>query len=358
MKIMQVIPCFSLAGAEIMCENLIYELTKKGHEAVAVSLYTKKTAITERLKKNGVRVYYLDKKEGFNFSLYRKIKRIIKQENPHVIHTHLHVMKYVIPTIRNKKTRKIHTIHTLAEKDSGKVGRILNKLFFRFFGVVPVALSEVVQDTIEKSYKIDKNRIPIIYNGISLEKCLPKILYRCESKIKILHIGTFYPPKNHKGLIEAFSIFHKQQPNSVLQLIGDGENRHEIERLVENLGLTESVKFLGPQSNVYGYLHEADIFTLPSLYEGIPMTLIEAMGTGLPIVATKVGGIPDMLVNEESALLTEVDSEKIAGAFLRLANDETLRKRLGENAKNESIKFSAEVMAKKYLKIYEGRTND
>ena len=357
MKIMQIIPHFSLAGAEIMCENLIYELTNNGHETVAVSLYTKETAITERLKKSGIKVYYLDKKEGFDFSLYGKIKKIIKKESPDVIHTHLHVMKYVIPAIRNRKIRKVHTIHTLAQKDSGRIGRILNKLFFKVYGVVPVALSDVVQETIEKSYKINKNKIPVIHNGIPLEKCSPKTSYHYDSKMSILHIGTFYPPKNHKGLIEAFAAFHAIKPNSVLRLIGGGEDINEIENLVKEFGLTECVEFLGLQSNVYGYLHDADIFTLPSLYEGIPMTIIEAMGTGLPIVATNVGGIPDMLVDGESAILVDVDSEKIADAFLKLANDERLREKLGTKAKSESIKFSTKIMAEKYLDIYKGMSN-
>ena len=159
--------------------------------------------------------------------------------------------------------------------------------------------------------------------------------------------------KNHQGLVEAFSIFHQAYPNSKLQLIGDGENRKDIEDLVKQKGLSDVVSFLGLQDNVYAYLHDADIFTLPSLYEGIPMTLIEAMGTGLPIVATHVGGIPDMLTNGESALLAEVNSQLIANAFLQLAVDEEKRKTLGEKAKQQSVKFSAKIMAEEYLMVYQ-----
>lgn len=352
MKVIQVIPNFALAGAETMCENLIYQLIKRGHEAVAVSLYTTHTAITDRLAQNGVKVYYLDKKVGFDFSVFRKLSKIFKKEKPDVVHTHLHVTKYVVPLLIGKKIKRVHTVHNVAQKESGKSGRVLNKFFFKNCRTVPVALSDLVQDSICKTYKIKPEKVPVVFNGIDLDKCIPKTDYRSGEKIKILHIGRFYEQKNHVGLIKAFARFHESFPHSVLQLIGEGEKRQEMEDLVKELSLTKHVEFLGLQTNVYGYLHDADVFTLPSLYEGIPITLIEAMGTGLPIVATNVGGVPDMLKDGESGLLTEVDEEKIAQAFLEMAKDEDLRKRLGEQAKAASVAFSAEQMTEKYLEIY------
>jgi len=102
-------------------------------------------------------------------------------------------------------------------------------------------------------------------------------------------------------------------------------------------------------------LHEADVFTLPSVYEGIPMTLIEAMGTGLPIVATAVGGVPDMLSDKETALLTAVDENEIAKAFIELHENEALRRKLGENARAASGRFSSDVMAKAYISVYKNK---
>ena len=353
MKVIQVMPEFALAGAEIMCENLIYGLQEQGVEVLTVSFYNYPSTITDRLESKGIRVIYLNKKPGFDFSLYKKLYRLFKIEKPDIIHTHRYTTRYVIPAaIFARIKHRVHTVHNVAQKESDRIGRILNKFFFKHCNTIPVALSDIVQESICKTYKIKPESIPIIFNGINLEWCLPKKEYQAGKKISILHIGRFMEQKNHKGLIEAFSIFYAQEPNSVLQLIGEGDKRAEIEELVQQFNLNNSVEFLGTKSNVYEYLHNADIFTLPSLYEGVPMTLIEAMGTGVPIVATNVGGIPDMLVNEESALLIEVHSHKIADALLRLARDENLRKRLGEKAKSESVKFSAKVMAEKYLEIY------
>lgn len=359
MKVIQVMPEFGLAGAEIMCENLVYGLQQQGVEVVVASLYDYRSAITDRLEKNGVRIVYLNKKPGFDFSMYKKLYKLFKTEKPDVIHTHRYATRYVIPSaIRAKTKRRVHTVHTLAQKECGKLSRKLNKFFFKRANVIPVALSGFVQETIKQEYKMSKDKIPVVLNGIDLSKCKPKADYVINETIKILHIGRFCEVKNHKGLVRAFEIFHREYPNSILQLIGDGELRGEIQSLVDEIGLSECVEFLGLQNNVYEYLHNADIFTLPSLYEGIPMTLIEAMATGLPIVASNVGGIPDMLVNGESAILADANSEQIADAFLRLANDEGLRKKLGAKAKVESVKFSAKTMAEEYLKIYKGIGND
>lgn len=293
MKVIQVMPEFALAGAEIMCENLVYGLRKKGIEVVVVSFYDYHSAITDRLEQSGVKIIYLNKKPGLDLSMYHKLYKVFKAEKPDVIHTHRYTTRYVIPSaIRARIKHRVHTVHNIAQKESEKAGRILNKFFFKCCHTVPVALSGLVQESICKTYKMKVERVPIVFNGINLGKCLPKTEYNSGEQIKILHIGRFMEQKNHEGLIRAFALFHKQYPKSVLQLIGDGEKRKEIERLVEALGLLDCVEFLGLQSNVYGYLHGADIFTLPSLYEGLPMTLIEAMGTGLPIVATNVGGFP------------------------------------------------------------------
>ena len=353
MKVVQIIPNFSLAGAEIMCENLIYSLRERGVDVVAISMFDLQTAITERLESKGVKIIYLGKKMGLDLSMFKKFYKVLKEENPDVIHTHINTAQYAVPAaLRLKIKCKVHTVHNIAKKENGKLTRLLSKRWFKRRKVVPVALSSIVQDSIVEEYNLKREKVPIIFNGIDLSKCKQKKDYSIGDVFKILHIGRFYEQKNHKGLIEAFALFHKKYPNSELQLIGDRGNREEIEAFVREKGLTQSIKFLGEQKNVYGYLQEADLFALPSLYEGVPMTLIEAMGTGLPIVATRVGGIPDMLTDGESAILTEVDVERVAQAFAAFAEDEEKRRTFGLHAKEESLKFSAKTMTEKYLAVY------
>lgn len=356
MKIVQVMPEFGLAGAEIMCENLMYELTKMGHSVTVISMYDYHSSITARLEKEGIDVRYLDKKPGFDLSMVRKIKKILKETKADVVHTHRYCAQYAVPAaILAGVKHRIHTVHSIAEKENGKFARKLNKFFFKHCHLIPVALSELIRDSIAKEYGINRNKIPVIYNGIDLSKCLPKTDYSICGNFKILHIGRFSEEKNHVGLLKAFKLFHNNHSDSELWLIGDGEKKAEIEKYVEDNGLVSSVKFLGLQSNVYGYLHDADIFTLPSNYEGIPMTLIEAMGTGLPIVATAVGGVPDML-DEESALLVNVNNKLIAVAYERYYSNEELRVCHGISAACLSKRFSSREMASKYCELYQEKS--
>ena len=125
-----------------------------------------------------------------------------------------------------------------------------------------------------------------------------------------------------------------------------------MEKLAREKGIADFVEFCGMQSNVYPYLHDADIFTLPSIYEGNPMTIIEAMGTGLPIVASRVGGIPDMISDGESGLLVEPEPQSICAGLTRLVGDAALRQRLGLAARKQSQTFSAEHMARDYISCY------
>ncbi len=351
MKIIQVIPFFGMGGAETMCENLVYELKKLGHEVIVVSLYSKKTPITQRLEKSNVDIRFLDKKDGFDFSMFRKLEKLFKQEKPNVIHTHIYVTKYVFPVAAKMKIRVVHTVHSVAKHEVGKISRRLNEFYFKFCNVVPVALSTNVQKTIVEEYGIGASKIPVILNGVDLSKCKIKKDYDFSDTFKIVHIGSFLDVKNHRGLIEAFALFNKKYPNSQLHLIGDGKNRPAMEELVKIKQLSENVVFHGLQSDVHQFLSKMDIFTLPSLYEGVPMSIAEAMGTGMPIVATAVGGIPNMLDNN-SAQLVPVDPMAIAKAFENYYLDYDLRKSNGEKAREMSKRFSAETMANRYLEIY------
>ena len=192
----------------------------------------------------------------------------------------------------------------------------------------------------------------MIYNGVDLGKCLPKTSYSLSEPAVLLHIGRFNDQKNHRGLLEAFAKVVKIYPDCRLHLIGDGNLEKETAQYASSLGIREKVSFLGNQTDVYPFLQEADLFLLPSRFEGMPMTIIEAMGTGLPIVASAVGGVPDMLKDGSSGLLVSCDPDAIAKAILSLLDHEDLRKSLGTNALEDSVKFSAEHMARCYVDVY------
>ena len=354
MKIMQVIPYFCFGGAEIMCENLTYALKNAGQEVFAVSLYHDRTPIARRMEEAGIRIVYLDKKLGLDLSMVPKLKTLIQQERPDVVHSHLNIIKYAAAAAKLAGVRKcVHTVHSLADREAeGRVQKIINGFYFRRGWSVPVALTPEVQSSVSEFYGLPLRRVPVIYNGIDLSRCVPKTTYETGETVTILHVGRFDAPKNHPGLLEAFRLLLETHPECRLRLVGDGDLRADMEKLAREKGIADFVEFCGMQSNVYPYLHDADIFTLPSIYEGNPMTIIEAMGTGLPIVASRVGGIPDMISDGESGLLVEPEPQSICAGLTRLVGDAALRQRLGLAARKQSQTFSAEHMARDYISCY------
>ena len=354
MKIMQVIPYFCFGGAEIMCENLTYALKKAGQEVFAVSLYPERTPIARRMEEAGIRIIYLEKKPGLDLSMVPKLMRLMKQERPDVVHTHLNILKYAALAARLAGVRKcVHTVHSLADREAEDgIEKMIKGFCFRKNWSVPVALTPEVQASVSDFYGLSLGRIPVIYNGIDLSRCVPKTTYETGETVTILHVGRFDTPKNHAGLLEAFRLLRETHPACRLRLVGDGDLRADIEALTREKGIDDAVEFCGMQSDVYPYLHDADIFTLPSIYEGNPMTIIEAMGTGLPIVASRVGGIPDMICDGESGLLVEPEPQSICDGLARMMEDAAMRRHLGESAKAQSQRFSAEQMARDYITCY------
>lgn len=354
-KIMCLIPDLNLGGAEIMVENLANKLRNQGYDIVVVSLYSKKTVISKRLISKNIQVIYCDKKKGFDIRLIYRLYKLFSLKKPDVVHSHLYAMPYgVLAAFLAKVPLKIHTIHSMATKEVGARKRKINKFLYKFLGVIPVSISPQVKESVIKEYNISDENVIMIYNGIDINNCMKKEDYSIHGdNFNILHVGNFKEAKNHIGLVEGYKIVFDKNPNVVLHLIGSGELEQKIKEKVKLLGLESNIIFHGMQANVYSFLEQADLFVLPSLWEGMPISLIEAMSFGLPIVATNVGGIPDMIRNNISGLLVETESNKISDAICEMINDKFLRENLGKEARNQAKRFSSKNMAEQYIELYE-----
>lgn len=353
MKILQVMPDFELAGAQTMCENLTMKLVKdKSNIVEVVSFYDFHSEITRRLEENNIKVYYLDKRKGLDLNLFFKLKKVIDKFQPDVIHTHRYALEYIIPTLKfckNDDIKVIHTVHNVADKEVPKRLQRLQKKWFHQKKVVPVAISEIVQQSIIENYNLPKEDVPIIYNGIDLSKCIKKEDYNLNNIM--LHIGRFSEQKNHFRLIDMFNECLKQNKDIKLYLVGTGEKQNDVKQYVQKLNLDKKVEFLGALSECYEIMNKADIFVLPSKWEGMPMTIIEAMGTGLPVIATNVGGIPNMINNGKDGYIAN-SIEEFVNCINTLYDNKNLRKKIGENALESSKKFSSNIMAEKYIELY------
>lgn len=346
-------PDFGLAGAEIMCEHLVYELIKIGDDVSIISFYDCHTSITERLEQAGVKIFYLNKRPGLDLSIIPKIRRILKDEKPDIIHTHRYVMEYAIPAAYRLKIKKIHTIHNIASKENTKYGQYLNSIFFKYCNTIPVALSEAICDTLMERYKLEREQIPVIYNGISLDQCIVKQDYAITEDIHILHIGRYAESKNHREMLKAIHELRTSGRKVNLTLVGEGPLQKDVCQLIKENHMENYVCVYGISGNIYPLLQNADLFILPSIYEGMPMTLIEAMGSGLPIVASNVGGIPNMITDGENGLLCTPKCNSIKSCIEKMLDDPVGRERMGKNAIRSAKQFSSERMGKNYHNLYQ-----
>lgn len=355
MKVMHIVPDLLIGGVQTMVENLVYGLMEKGHEVRVVSMYEKKSAITYRMESNGCDIAYLNKKDGFDFTMIPKITTEIKKFKPDVVHTHTYILKYaILPEIFNR-TNNIHTVHNVAEKEVKKAQQLLHKVLFKTKIVKPVALTKHIQKSVSKVYGLNTSEIPIANNAINLDRCMVKRLYKSDV-FEIIHIGRFDVQKNHEMLINAFKIFHEKHENSRLRLVGTGPLFENVKEKVIRLGLQHCVIFEGETANVFELLQKADTLALPSLYEGMPMVIIEAMGCALPVVAANVGGIADIIDNGINGILLDGHDEKmLAKIFEKLCDNIELRIKLGTQAYRDSREYNYKIMTDRYIQIYNSK---
>jgi glycosyltransferase involved in cell wall biosynthesis len=177
-----------------------------------------------------------------------------------------------------------------------------------------------------------------------------------EGERLVLAVGRLSREKGQEDLVQALDMLRQINPTLKTRLVfvGDGPDRARIERTVHAHRLTDSVVFVGHASDVRPYYAVADALALPSHSEGSPNVLLEAMASGLPVVATSVGGVPEMVLHEESALLVPPhDPHSFAAALNQMLTDQALRKRLAESAAaRAAIHFSPESYIRSLLAIY------
>lgn len=352
MKIFQIIPSLDLGGAETMCTGLSQLLKRQGQEVTVVSMYRMETPLTARLREAGIPIVFLDKKPGLDVGCIFRLRKLFRAEKPDAVHVHLFLMKYVVPAALGLGIPVIHTVHSVASYDA-EGDKAVNRFFYKHGLAVPVAISREIAKTVEDFYALPAECIRVVCNGIDLNKCIPKQDYTLHNPPKLIHVGRFFEPKNHEAMVRAVKLLRERGTEVQLYFYGDGEHRAAVEALVRELDVEENIRFCGAVENVFPVLCDADLFLLPSKFEGMPMSLIEAMGTGLPVIASRVGGIPDMVTDGRNGLLIAPEAKALADAIARLLEQDTLRERLGRNAKEEAVRFSGEQMARKYLRLYQ-----
>jgi glycosyltransferase involved in cell wall biosynthesis len=353
MKIIHVLPSLANAGAEKLVLSHISNLFDLGHLNIVISFYNiENSYIFNELRRKGIEVLFLNKKKGFDFSLFFKLGSIFKLAKPDVIHTHLRTLLYCLPSyLLNNKAIKVHTIHSLPKNEGGIIHFFLYKYFFKNRYIIPVALSKINQELIIKYYKLNYFP-PIVFNGIHRDLISPKTRFKIGKIINFVHVGRFSKEKNHYFLIEIFELIFSKFPNSMLHLYGEGPLLEEIKNIVSTKRISSSVFFHGLVDNASEILNNYDIFLLTSKWEGFPLVVVEALANGLPVLTTNAGGVSEIVKSNYNGYIC-LNKEDFLNKVVSLISSKNLYSKLSKMAISSTLLFNSIDMTKNYLSLYE-----
>lgn len=360
--ICEVVHGLPVGGAEVLVSRIIRRM-RNGYRFVVACL-DQVGELGETLMYEGIEVTLLKRRPGFDWSCVRRLRDLCVDNNVDLVHAHQYTpFAYAIATrVYGRRPAVLFTEHGRFHPDYPSLKR---KVFNRLFSAkrdMFVAVGKSVRQALVKNEGLPGDRIEVVYNGVDFEAFREDVDIRCETRREIGFDDEFVVAmvarldtiKDHDTAIRAIAAAITQNPNIRLMLIGDGPLRESIARQVTELRLPHQIRLLGSRSDVARLLRAADAFLLTSVSEGIPVTIIEAMGAGVPVVATAVGGIPEMIEHRVTGLLADAkDILGIAAAIVELAGDERLRKSLAESARARAhSQFSEESMITRYDELF------
>ena len=360
-KIILFIPTLNTAGAEKFVVDLALNIDVGNYGlTVAVTKTYLNTEFSSVLLKNNINVVGFNEKNIIKKML--KILKFINETRPDVVHANLGSLLYIMFQVAfcRVKTR-IFTFHSVADRAAGKsrIKKMFYSFAFKKLGFIPVGICDYVKKSISNEYRIPLNQIPCIYNGVDTKLFAPHVIRKNNDiNINFITTGTLYYIKNHKLLITAFNKVERLYPNVTLTILGDGELREELQQMINIDGLEDKVTILGCVRNVADYLHRADIYVMSSDVEGLPLSVLEAMACGLPVITTAAGGVVDIVKDGCNGIVVPVgDVNLLFRAMCELIENIDARKLMGINSRKMALELDIHKCVEKYEQLYkEGKS--
>ncbi|MDF1582284.1 MAG: TIGR03088 family PEP-CTERM/XrtA system glycosyltransferase [Methyloprofundus sp.] len=359
-----------IGGLENGLINLINNMPTDQYRHMIICLKGS-TEFRERLKRKDVQIIDLQKKDGQDWRSFIRLYRILKQHKVDIIHTrNLAAIEYQVPAFLAGVKLRVHSEHgwdTFDPEGNNKKYQCLRRLLSPLIKVF-IPLSLHLQDYLVEKVKIPKSKIKRICNGVDIKKFYPTTvrsdLFDCplpfdEKNVYIGTVGRMHGVKDQITLVTAFILLvqaHQELIGQVyLILIGDGPLRQEAMALLAKHQLLQTAWLPGEREDIADIMRSLDIFVLPSQAEGISNTILEAMATGLPVIATAVGGNSELVMPSETGLLVPPsDPEAMSEAMLSLLIDKDKRQKLSENSYQRVLDhFSIQAMVTKYTEVYD-----
>lgn len=362
-RVLHILPDLVPYGAERVVATLAAQGARDRFEVSIASLYAEVPGtLAEPLRREGIRIFHLGKRRGFDPRMFHRIFRVLRELRPHVVHTHNYVLRYVLPpALLHNPPVMVHTIHNVAHLEVDRFGMWLQSRAFSRW-VRPVVIAEEAALSYERVY--NSPRPPLIRNGIAVARYSAAAESRDQWRTRhgfsredllFVCVARYYVQKNHKTLIEAFASGPASISGAKLLLAGDGGLRGDIEAQTRALGLSGQVHLLGRRDDIPELLAACDVFALASLWEGNPLSVMEAMAAGLPSVVTAVGGVPELVTHQKHGLLVPPgDAPAFSAALMRLATDPAMRRAMGmAAAKRAQSEFDDRTMVEAYESLYD-----
>lgn len=326
-----------------MVKNLVMNLDLSIFDISVVSMFNE---VNDKYKKfielysGKIHFYFLDKKKGrVSLIFFFRLQKTLKSINPDVLSTHTGALFYTALANLFQKKPLIHTIHSLPSLDQKTYVRKMISRSVKKGKIILIGCSKTIALMAEKIYK---TKVNYINNGVQTNDFKPE-----DKTYDFVTIGRLVKMKRVDVIIRSFAIFDQNSGRHHLAIIGDGPEKPYLEKIV-NENKIKNVHFLGEQSDVQQLLKKASVHVMASEWEGNPMSILEAMTCGVPTIAPRVGGIPDILTNERNGFLFEKDDvARLPFLMEKILNPTTLSK-LSKECKLDSAKYDIRTTANDY----------
>ncbi|MDD5680516.1 MAG: glycosyltransferase [Candidatus Omnitrophica bacterium] len=360
-KIAHIITDLDIGGAELMLLKILRNSDINSYRHLVISLKPK-GKVTKGIEDAGIRVISLNMKwYNFPVCLWR-LYGILKTEKPDIVHSYLFHAE-LAGRICGRIAGVPIVISSLRSVDVGSdFRRLLLRLTDNLVDAVTAVSDKVAYEHVNKRIT-KKEKIKVIYNGLEPDKRerkenkdeLRRKIGISPAEYLVLSVGNLRPVKGYSFVFDAVKMLKERGKNVKLLIVGGGNYKRNLEAEAADKGIRDNVVFSGEREDVSDFLSMADTFVMASLWEGLPNSLLEAMQAGLPVIATKVGGIPEVICHNENGLLVSPkDGKALADAIESMIKDEALGTRLAQSARSYvKEKFDIRKTVAETEKLYE-----
>jgi glycosyltransferase involved in cell wall biosynthesis len=365
MKVVQVLPSMRRAGAESVVAMLSRGLAEAGHESHLVVI-SNRFEYERELKRSNVKIHVLGLLDGRlrffqrlkRYQIEQKLYHVFKSIEPDILHTHLsHSLLWAAPAIKTLGLTCFYTSHGIDPtlRGDGYRNRWRRTEFIEAVMSTRcrlLAVSNSCAKQLERNLGPDIGTVGTQPNPVDLERFHPGTTPPSSLSPVVFMIGTLYEVKRVRIGIRAVAAL-KSLPGLHLRVVGDGPERRSMGEMVEALDCASRVEFLGLREDVPELLRSANILWLLSEREGMPMVALEAMASGVPVIATDVSGTNELIQDGINGLLVPLDNPNaVADATLRLLRDPTLVCYIAEGGLRTARRFNLQAVVKQHLRRY------